>query len=73
MTKLEEIQRIIDELPAKDFEKLSAWMEQKLCAGKGNYPKLAAQVAAIRNHNAFLNGYSPLDEGIYDDAGRQMS
>lgn len=23
--------------------------------------------AAIRNHDAFLNGYEPEDEGLYDD------
>jgi hypothetical protein len=70
VSKVEEIERVIDQLPAEDFEKLSAWMEQKRRAGKGSYPKPAAQTAALRDHSAFLNGYSPEDEGIYDDAGR---
>ena len=25
---------------------------------------------AVRRHDAFLNGYSPQDDGLYDDLGR---
>jgi hypothetical protein len=39
--------------------------------GAGNWvitiqPK-STEPDIIRNHNAFLNGYSPEDEGLYDD------
>jgi hypothetical protein len=27
----------------------------------------ASAIPAIRNHQAFLNGYAPEDEGLYDD------
>ena len=29
MSKVEEIERIIEQLPAEDFEKLSLWVEQR--------------------------------------------
>ncbi|MEM8780818.1 MAG: hypothetical protein AAGF26_18525 [Cyanobacteria bacterium P01_G01_bin.49] len=39
--------------------------------GAGNWvitiqPK-STEIETIRNHNAFLNGYAPEDEGLYDD------
>ena len=64
MSKVEEIERIIEQLPPEDVEKLSAWLEQHRRA----YPKHTAQTTAIRDHAAFLSGYAPEDEGIYDDA-----
>ena len=29
-----------------------------------------AETSAIRRHDAFLNGYAPQDEGLYDDLAR---
>jgi len=54
MSKLEEIEQLIEQLPAENFAELAAWMQQR--------------AAAIRNHSAFLNSYAPQDEGLYDDA-----
>ena len=65
MSTIEEIERVIEKLPVEDFEKLSAWMARR-SAGVGADP--AKMPVAFRDHRAFLNSYSPEDEGLYDDA-----
>ncbi len=63
MSKVEEIERLIEQLPPEDFEKLSAWMARRHAInGKGQ------ELQAFRDHRAFLNSYEPEDEGLYDDA-----
>jgi hypothetical protein len=57
MSKVEEIERMIEQLPAENVRELAEWMGQRL-----------QRVTAIRDHTAFLNGYAPEDEGLYDDA-----
>jgi hypothetical protein len=70
VSKVEEIERIIEQLPAEDFEKLSAWMDLRRRGKKANvYPGPTETKTVFRDHSAFLSGYSPEDEGIYDDAG----
>ncbi|HXR05100.1 MAG TPA: hypothetical protein VN836_10380 [Verrucomicrobiae bacterium] len=56
MSKVEEIERAVDQLPPKDFSKLVAWIDRK------------RQNRTTRDHSAFLNSYAPEDEGLYDDA-----
>ncbi len=70
VSKIEEIERIIQQLPPEDSEKLSRWLEQQKLQRLASvvYPEKAGEGMAIRDHAAFLNGYSPEDEGIYDDA-----
>ena len=65
MSTIEELERAIERLPAEDFEKLSAWMARR--AGAAGQPAKAAPLA-LRDHSAFLNSYTPEDEGLYDDA-----
>ena len=55
MSKVEEIERVVEQLPPEDFAALAAWIDQRR----------GAQV--LRDHSAFLNSYSPQDEGLYDD------
>jgi hypothetical protein len=70
VSKVEEIERIIEQLPPEDFEKLSAWVEQRRRDKRTEtYPEPAKATMTFRDHSAFLSGYSPEDEGIYDDAG----
>ena len=54
MRKVEEIERLIEQLPPENFAELAEWMHQR--------------AAAVRVHSAFLNSYVPEDEGLYDDA-----
>lgn len=57
MSKVEEIERLIEKLPAENLKQLAEWMDQRL-----------QRSALIREHGAFLNSYAPEDEGLYDDA-----
>ena len=56
MSKIEEIERAVEQLAPEDFSKLVAWIDQK------------RQNSGGRDHSAFLNSYAPEDEGLYDDA-----
>jgi hypothetical protein len=65
MSKIEEIERAVEQLPLTDFVKLATWMDRRRQQLEGA-PSSAA--TAIRNHSAFLNSYAQQDEGLYDDA-----
>jgi hypothetical protein len=65
VSKIEEIERVIERLPAEDFEKLSAWMARR--GGVSGQPAKPAPLV-FRDHSGFLNSYTPEDEGLYDDA-----
>jgi hypothetical protein len=65
VSKIEEIERVIERLPAEDFEKLSAWMARR--GGLSGQPAKPAPLV-FRDHSAFLNSYTAEDEGLYDDA-----
>jgi hypothetical protein len=54
MSKVEEIEQLIEQLPSENIAELAVWMQQR--------------ATAIRDHIAFLNSYTPEDEGLYDDA-----
>jgi hypothetical protein len=56
MSQVEQIERMIEQLPTEKVEELAVWINQRL------------QPAPPRNHNAFLNSYTSGDEGLYDDA-----
>jgi hypothetical protein len=54
MSKVEEIEQLIEQLPPENFAELAAWVQQR--------------ATTIRDHSAFLNSYAPEDEGLYNDA-----
>ena len=56
MSKVQEIERAVEQLPPEDFLELAAWIDRK------------RQAQNMRDHSAFLNSYSTEDEGLYDDA-----
>ena len=56
MSKVEEIEHAVEQLPPKDFSRLVAWIDRK------------RQTQPARDHSAFLNSYAPGDDGLYDDA-----
>jgi len=52
-------------------EKLSLPAELVQCVGAGRWLITVRSVNGsrpIRRHDAFLNGYAPEDEGLYDDS-----
>lgn len=53
MSKVEEIERAVEQLPPGDFAQLATWIEERR--------------AQLRNHVAFLKSYVSEDEGLYDD------
>jgi len=65
MSKVEELEQAIERLAPDDFERLSAWILQRQAILSG---KDAGAVGPFRDHAAFLNSYSPEDEGLYDNA-----
>jgi hypothetical protein len=56
MSKVEELERAVEQLAPEDFSKFLAWIDRK------------RQTQGIRDHGSFLNSYSSGDEGLYDDA-----
>jgi hypothetical protein len=67
MSKIEEIERAVEQLPLTDFVKLADWVDQRReelqvlpCAANKDQ-------RIVRDHSAFLNSYIPEDEGLYDD------
>ena len=68
MSKIEEIEQAVEQLPLTDFVKLAGWVDQRRqqleifpsSADKGH--------GATRDHSASLNSYAPQDEGLYHDA-----
>jgi hypothetical protein len=68
MSKIEEIEQAVEQLPLNDFAKLAVWVDLRrqqlqlshLADGDGRAP--------MRDHAAFLNSYAPQDEGLYNDA-----
>jgi hypothetical protein len=65
VSNIEELECSIERLPAEEFEKLSAWMARR--GGVSGQPAKSAPLV-FRDHSAFLNSYTPEDEGLYDDA-----
>jgi hypothetical protein len=55
MSKVEEIERAVEQLPPEDFVQLASWIDQR------------RRAQSVRDHGAFLNSYIPEDEGLYDD------
>ena len=68
MKKIEEIEQAVEQLPLSDFAKLAAWVEQRRWQLEHLPSATDRSQAVVRDHSAFLNSYSPQDEGLYDDA-----
>lgn len=63
MSRVEEIERVIEQLPREDFEKLSTWMAQR--HAEREQRGVQAPIA-FRDHRAFLNSYAPEDGGLFE-------
>jgi len=55
MSKVEEIERAVEQLPPEDFVQLAIWIDRR------------RQAQSLRDHGSFLKSYIPEDEGLYDD------
>jgi hypothetical protein len=68
MSKIEEIEHAVEQLPLNDFVKLAGWVDQRRQQLEIVPSATDKSQGAARGHSAFLNSYSPQDEGLYDDA-----
>ena len=67
MSKIEEIEHAVEQLPLNDFVKLAGWVDQRRQQLEVVPSAAANSCLAARDHSAFLNSYAPQDEGLYDD------
>jgi hypothetical protein len=68
MSKIEEIEQAVEQLPLSDFVRLAVWIARRR-QGLEVLPPAGDQTqGVVRDHSAFLNSYAPQDEGLYDDA-----
>jgi hypothetical protein len=68
MSRIEEIEQAVEKLPLTDFVKLAAWVDQRRQQLEPLSFSMDKRQQTVRDHSAFLNSYSPQDEGLYDDA-----
>jgi hypothetical protein len=68
MSKIEEIEQAVEQLPLTDFVKLAVWVDQRRQQLEVSPSAAGNDQVALRDHSAFLNSYTPQDEGLYDDA-----
>ncbi|HZM06044.1 MAG TPA: hypothetical protein VFC44_23840 [Candidatus Saccharimonadales bacterium] len=68
MSKIEEIEHAVEQLPLNDFVKLAGWVDQRRQQLEILPAATDKSQRAARDHSAFLNSYAPQDEGLYDDA-----
>ena len=54
MSKVEEIERVIEQLPAEDVEKLSVWLEER----RRKYPKPTSGTMVVREVDLRASGIS---------------
>jgi len=68
VSKIEEIEQAVEQLPLRDFVRLAVWVDRR--RRQLGEPQLAGDAGPriLRDHSAFLNSYAPQDEGLYDDA-----
>ena len=68
MSKIEEIEQAVEQLPLQDFVKLAGWVDQRRQQLEILPSATDKSQGATCDHSAFLNSYAPQDEGLYDDA-----
>jgi len=68
MSKIEEIEQAVEQLPLRDFVRLAVWVDRRRQQLEKLQPLGDQSQGSLRDHSAFLNSYAPQDEGLYDDA-----
>jgi hypothetical protein len=82
VSTVEEIERVIEQLPSEEFKELAAWMDQRqrereippatpggMAGTSQKYPEPERSPSAacvLRDHSSFLNSYAAENEGLYD-------
>ena len=68
MSKIEEIEQAVEQLPLSDLVKLAGWVDRRRQQLEMTQPRTSNPPALVRDHSSFLNSYTTQDEGLYDDA-----
>lgn len=68
MSKIEEIEQAVEQLPLRDLVRLAVWVDRRRQQLENLQPIGAESQGVFRDHSAFLESYAPQDEGLYDDA-----
>jgi hypothetical protein len=68
VSKIEEIERAVGQLPLRDFVKFAVRVDQRRQQREIFPSATDKSQGAARDHSAFLNSYAPQDEGLYDGA-----
>ena len=63
LTSIEQITQLLPKASESVLQEI--WAILNNAANKGE--SLESKTTVVRNHSAFLNGYAPEDEGLYDD------
>jgi hypothetical protein len=71
VSKIEEIEQAVAQLPLKDFVELAVWVNQRRQQLEITKAPAHKRQIGLRDHTPFLNSYAPQDEGLYDDAAAQ--
>ena len=65
MSKIEETEQAVEQLPLKDFVELAVWVDRRRQQLEIFPPATDKDPMVFRDHSAFLNSYAPRDEGLY--------
>lgn len=63
LTSIEQITQLLPKASESVLQEI--WVILNNAANKGE--SLVSETTVVRNHSALLNGYTPEDEGLYDD------
>ena len=66
MNTVEEIEQVIAQLAPEEFGRLSSWIAERNALTQPD--PSSTPTGPRRDHSAFLNSYTPEDEGLYDNA-----
>ncbi len=67
LNSIEQITRLLPQASESVLEEVWTILST---AAESNESSSEPKKGIIRNHSAFLNGYAPEDEGLYDDCRR---
>ncbi len=68
MSKIEEIEHDVEQLPLNDFVKLTVWVDQRRQQLEIFPSSADKRPGAAPDHSAFLNSYAPQDGALHENA-----
>jgi hypothetical protein len=72
MSKIEEIEQAVEQLPPAEFVKPAVWVDQRRQQLEISPSAADKSQTVERDHSAFLNSYAPQEEGLFEDAPTRL-